>query len=170
MRESRQEVRDKLASLEGNSVLLNFEAKGKLEDIHQNLLKDGLAFHTLVPHTGGATIYAAIVDPKDIKATVAAAKTAAGRYDSKITYHKGRSEFIGTQSDTGSDREQRDAARAIYERNIERSTVPGSQAVWDRIRSTWGKGLGIKALVSFSENGIAKERSRSGADQSSPSV
>ena len=32
---------------EGESFLHHFDAKGSLEDIHQNLLKDGIAFHTL---------------------------------------------------------------------------------------------------------------------------
>jgi hypothetical protein len=139
-----QEVRDKLASLEGNGALMSFEAKGSLEDIHKNLLADGLAFHSLVPRTGGATVYAAVVNKDDVKATVAAAKQAAERYGSKITFRPGRGEFIGDTLGTGSDREQRDRARSVYEGNIRRSDVHGSQALWESVRDRWGKALDQK--------------------------
>jgi hypothetical protein len=120
----------------------SFEAKGDLADIHKHLLQDGIAFHTLVPHKGGATVYAVVIDPKEIPSTVAAADKAAERYDGKVTTRHGRGEFFGVPFDQpGSDREQRDAARSIYESNIRQSTVPGSEAIWQGIRDHWGKEL-----------------------------
>ncbi|MEH2475692.1 hypothetical protein V1281_003133 [Nitrobacteraceae bacterium AZCC 2161] len=41
----------------------------------------------------------------------------------------------------GSDREQRDSARASYEENIGKSTVQGSADIWQRVRDRWGQGI-----------------------------
>lgn len=133
------EVREKLASLEGNGALMSFEAKGDLSDIHKSLLDDGLAFHSLVPKDGGATVYAAVEKKKDVEPTIAAMKKAAERYGSEVKIRPGRAEFIGDQLGTGPDREQRDRARAAYEAHIRRSNVPGSDAVWQSVRDRWGK-------------------------------
>jgi hypothetical protein len=65
--------------------------------------------------------YAVVTDPKDVDATASTVEKAAGRYGSEINYRHGRGEFIGNSSDAGSDREQRDAARSIYEENIRQS-------------------------------------------------
>ena len=48
-------------------------------------------------------------------------------------------EIKKTGQDDGSDREQRDDARAAYEKNIGESSVQGSAAVWQRVCDWWGK-------------------------------
>jgi hypothetical protein len=149
--EAVQEVRDRLASLHGDAALMSFEVKGDLEKIHQDLLKDGLAFHTLISHEYGATVYAVETDPKNVAATVAIVKQAAGRYDSKITYRKGRAEFIGDLSGTGSDREQRDRARGVYEDYIRRSPVYRSEDIWKGIHDKWGTAGEQAAKIFFQE-------------------
>jgi hypothetical protein len=100
----------------------------------------------LVPYKGGATVYVAEADPKNVQAAVAATDKAAGRYGSKVTYRHGRGELIGDKVGTGSDREQRDRARSIYESNIRQSSVHSSQAVWQSIRDRWGEALAASDL------------------------
>lgn len=121
----------------GDAAMAHFEATGALADIHKNLLQDGVAFHTLVPHDGGATVYVADLDgsAKD------AIKKAAARYDAEVGIKWGRAEFLGTQKQDGSDREQRDDARADYERIIDQSKVAGHDTVWKRVRDRWGQGI-----------------------------
>jgi hypothetical protein len=133
---------------------MSFQAKGDLADIHKQLLSDGLAFHTLVPQDGGATVYAAEIDPKNLQATVDAVRKAADRYGSKITYRHGRGEFIGDSLGTGSDREQRDRARAVYEDYIRRSPVYRSEAIWQGVRDNWSASAdqAAKGLKAYDES------------------
>ncbi|HMF47475.1 MAG TPA: zeta toxin family protein, partial [Candidatus Saccharimonadales bacterium] len=124
----------------GDHVMYNFDATGKLEDIHKSLLQDGLAFHTLVPHDGGATVHVIDMDKSD--ATLQAVQKAAGRYGAKYQARFGRGEFPGTdqrENDPRPDREQRDDARRAYEEIIRRSSVPDSRAVFERVRDRWGQ-------------------------------
>lgn len=119
----------------GHAAMAHFEAKGDLADIHQNLLKDGVAFHTLSPHDGGATVYVADLDGSAIPAI----KQAAARYDSEVGIKFGRAEFLGTEKQDGSDREQRDDARKIYEGIIHQSPVEGHDQIWQRVHSSWNQ-------------------------------
>lgn len=120
---------------DGSAVLSHFEAKGKLKEIHRNLLQDGLTFHTLVPTASGAIVYVADLDGSMLEAV----KKGAERYDAKVTVQFGKAEFIGDTSGQGSDREQRDRAREIYEGIIRESPVSGSERIWAGIRDRWGK-------------------------------
>lgn len=121
----------------GAAALYKFEAKGALADIHKNLLQDGLAFHTLVPHSGGATVYVADLDGKSHDAVV----KGASRYDANVQVQFGKAQFLGTNREDGTDREQRDSARESYENDIRKSPVHGSAEVWNRVRDRWGEGL-----------------------------
>jgi hypothetical protein len=120
---------------DGPAALSKFTAKGELAQIHKDLLSDGLAFHTLVPTSGGATVFVADLDGSAVDAI----KKASGRYGSEVEVQFGRAEFLGTTKSDGSDREQRDDARKIYEGNIKESSVQGSQEVWARVRDRWGQ-------------------------------
>jgi hypothetical protein len=119
----------------GPAVLYKFAGKGTVQEIHDKLLGQGLAFHTLVPQKEGAAVYVADLDGSLHDAVAKASGNAT------VEYRFGRAEFIGTQSETGSDREQRDDARRAYEKIIDQSPVPGSQAVWQRVHHRWGEEL-----------------------------
>jgi hypothetical protein len=127
---------------EGSAALYRMHTpESDVQKLHENLIKDGLAFHTIVPHTegGGADV---IVADLNGSAHDAMAK-AAERYNADVTYEIGQAEFIGTQKQDGSDREQRDDARRAYEEVIQQSSVQGSQEVWARLRHSWGETLGV---------------------------
>jgi hypothetical protein len=105
--------------------------------IHEDLLADGIAFHTLASTPGGAAVYMADLD----ESAADAIEKAAERYGSEVEVHFGRAEFLGTDKQDGTDREQRDSARRVFEENIAESPVQGSAEIWDRIRDSWGKEL-----------------------------
>lgn len=124
---------------DGDSVLYKFHAKGDLKSIHDNLLADGVAFHTIVPVANDAAdIYVVDMDGSAHDAVARGAE----RYDAEVEYHRGRGEFIGTSKDDGSDREQRDDARRSYEQAIGESSVQGGAEIWSRIRNRFRKTLG----------------------------
>jgi hypothetical protein len=124
---------------QSGAVLYKFEAQGDVQAIHHHLLEDGVAFHTLVPHKDdkGATVYVADLDGSIHDAV----DKASSRYHSNVEYRFGIAEFIGTTSEEGTDREQRDDARRAYEQVIKESPVQGSQAVWGRVHNRWGETL-----------------------------
>jgi hypothetical protein len=127
----------------GKSALYRMHVpEGDVLKLHENLIKDGLAFHTIVPHTagGGADV---IVADLDGSAHDAMAK-AAERYNADVSYEDGQAEFIGTTKEDGTDREQRDDARRAYEEVISQSPVQESQAIWAGVHHTWGQELGVK--------------------------
>jgi hypothetical protein len=119
----------------GKVALAQFEATGNLATIHKNLLKDGLENHTLVPTSNGARVYVVDLDGSQ----TAAVKKGASRYgkDNPVHVQFGRGEFIGTTKTDGSDREQRDSARSVYEAYINRSPVPGAAKIWSGIHDHW---------------------------------
>jgi predicted ABC-type ATPase len=121
----------------GQAAMAHFEATGDLTDIHKALLQDGVAFHTLVPHAGGATVYVADLDGSALDSI----KKAAARYDAEVGIKFGRAEFLGTVKQDGTDREQRDDARAVYEGTIRQSQVAGHDQLWNRVRDRWGQGI-----------------------------
>ena len=116
-----------------------------LVKLHQELIQDGLAFHTIVPHIdgGGADVF--VVDHEN-QAHDAMAR-AAERYNADVTYEVGKSEFIGSTKEDGTDREQRDDARRIYQEVIKQSKVQGSQKVWKSVHHAWGEELGVAPPV-----------------------
>ena len=127
----------------GVSVLAQFEAKGRLNAIHKNLLVDGIENHTIVPHADGkgATVYVVDLDGSTLSKVVKAAE----RYDNDAYYQTGRAEFIGNTDYTDdkgqplSDREQRDRAREVYESIINQSSVKEAQAIWQDVRNRWSE-------------------------------
>ena len=119
----------------GVSVLAQFEAKGKLNAIHKNLLKKGVENHTIVPHEDGegATVYVVDLDGSNLDNVVQAAE----KYDNDVYYQTGRAEFIGNTDYSGSDREQRDRAREVYESIINQSSIEEAQTIWQDVRNHW---------------------------------
>jgi len=127
----------------GDSFMATFEAQGKLDDLHNDLLKAGLENHTLEPTKGGALVHVY----GDNQATLDKIDKAAGQYDTKAQFTAGHGEFIGTSKTDGSDREQRDDAREQYDAIIsEAQTRPEFSGrdigqAWDDIRASWGREL-----------------------------
>jgi hypothetical protein len=120
---------------DGPAVLYKFESPDDVHKTHEKMLANGLAFHTLVPHKDGTTVYIADLDGS-LHDSIA---KASGKAD--VEYRHGKAEFIGTQSEAGDDRQQRDDARRAYEKIISQSPVQGSDAAWNRIRNRWGETL-----------------------------
>jgi phage-related protein (TIGR01555 family) len=129
----------------GGSTMSRFEAKGDLKAIHKGLLKDGLENHTVIPNEAGDGATIVIVDFDGSSAE--AIKKGASRYgdDNPIHVQFGQAKLIGDTEDdvgakagTGSDREQRDRARKVYESYINRSPVPNAKRVWKDVRNYWG--------------------------------
>ena len=127
----------------GMSVLAQFDATGDLNKIHKQLVRDGIENHTIVPREGGATIYVAYIDKPDL----ASLDKAAERYGkgNPVYFQHGKAEFIGDTPEyvgdlagTGTDRQQRDRARSVYERVINESPVQNAEAVWKNVRDYWG--------------------------------
>ena len=105
-----------------------------------DLLEEGLENHTIEPWDGG---HGASVHLVDLDVLV---EGAAGRYgkDNPVQYRQERAEFIGTKKSDGTDREQRDDARRVYEEIIKQSTVPCSRETWARICDNWDKAFGLE--------------------------
>ena len=122
---------------DGDQFLYSFHADGDLEEIHDNLLADGIEFHTVIPTKGGAMVYVADMsgDAKD------AVAKGAQRYHSKVTVDQGKAKFIGPENQGGTDAEYRARSRAAYERIIGSSGVRGADALWQRIYHTYGATL-----------------------------
>lgn len=118
----------------GKQVLAQFDAKGTLANISKGLQKDGVKFYTLVPKDDGATVYMVDFDGSQLDKM----DKAATRYgeDNALHYQFGRAEQIGYDG-KGSDREQRDRAREIYEGVINESPVKEARAIWQDIRDHW---------------------------------
>jgi hypothetical protein len=121
----------------GKTVLAHFNAKGKVDEIHRNLLEDGLDQHTIVPVKGGARVYVVDLDGSHSDAI----EKGAARYGdaNKVTVKFGRGEFIGTDKEDGSDSEQRDSAREVYEAAINESPVSDAREIWKEASDTWGE-------------------------------
>lgn len=122
----------------GTSALYQMQVpESDPQKLHENLLADGVAFHTIVPHGIGSEVYVADLDGSAHDAMAKAAE----RYDAQVTYQRGQAEFIGTHKEDGTDREQRDDARRAYEEIIKQSSVPRSAEVWSRVHHHWGQTL-----------------------------
>jgi len=123
----------------GPAKLLSFDATGDLHVIHDTLINDGVAFHTLVPTEDGkgAKVYVVDMDGSAIPHVIQAANT----FKSEVSYQSGHAEFIGTQKEDGSDHEQRQDARRTYEDIIGESSVQGATAKWQGVHNRWGSTL-----------------------------
>ena len=128
---------------DGTSALYRMHTpEGDVQRLHENLIKDGLVFHTILPHTGVGGGTDVIVADLDGSAHDAMSK-AAERYNADVFYETGQAEFIGTQREDGTDREQRDDARRAYEEVIQQSPVQESREIWTRLHHSWGETLGL---------------------------
>lgn len=151
----------------GVGVLAQFEATGKLAAIHKSLLKDGIENHTVVPNENGATIYVVDLDGSNLEKINKAAERFGD--DNPVYFQTGRAEFIGDPGpakgdDYGSDREQRDRAREVYESVIEQSSVPQAQAIWQDVHNHWGAptdkvGFALTPTAIIAENPNIKKNS-----------
>jgi hypothetical protein len=121
----------------GDALLYQMHAAGDLKSIHQRLLADGLAFHSLAPTSDGADVYVADLDGSAHEGIQRAAED----FHGAVTYQRGHAEFLGTTQETGTDREIRDDARRAYEGIIHQSPVQGGAEVWRRNRDRWSSAL-----------------------------
>jgi hypothetical protein len=119
----------------GAHAMIEFQMSGQLADIHNKLLKDGIAFHTLEPKGDGAVVHVFA----DNHAAVEHVMKTAESYGVETISTKGTGEFIGTRKEDGTDREQRDDARREYERIIRQAGAGGShpdiEKVWNDYRN-----------------------------------
>lgn len=133
----------------GDAFMAHFDVAGKSEDVHAKLLNDGLAFHTLQP-MGGDAIRVHVYGSD--QGTIDAIDKAARDANAQVRITPGRGEFLGTAKDTGSDREQRDDARRVYEEAIRQISSAGTLAgrdvgkVWDEARDYWQSLSATKGL------------------------
>jgi hypothetical protein len=122
----------------GGEYIASFEAKGTPEEIHDHLLSHNVAFHTLQLKQDGAKVYVYGADQETLQAVADAAK----QFDTKIEVLPGKGKFIGTEKEDGTDAEQREDARRIYQRIIDRAVTAGKlrgdfSSKWDDLRDRW---------------------------------
>lgn len=120
----------------GKQFMAAFEAKGSLDEIHNHLLQSHVTFHTLEPRENGAVVHVY----GDGQETLDKVSSAAEHYGSQVKVTKGDGEFVGTTKEDGTDREQRDDARRIYESVIENAgKLHGRdpRAIWKDVRDRW---------------------------------
>jgi hypothetical protein len=133
----------------GNAFMASFNMVGQLDQIHQQLLDDGLAFHTLEPTSDGAVVHIYGED----QATADAVDKAAGKHDTQAGFTFGNGAFIGTTKQDGTDREQRDDARRAYEAIIRHPEAGAAfqgrdvNQIWQDIRGRWGGELTPQAVT-----------------------
>jgi len=118
----------------GQNFLAGFDVEGKAVDLHKQLLKDGLAFHTYNLSVKGVSVSTS----SDRCATVEAVDKASLEFDVIPEFVRGDGEFIGTTKEDGTDREQGDDARKQYERVIRGIAHSGALEGQD-IGKTWDK-------------------------------
>ena len=127
---------------DGKAQLFHFEAKGNLDKIHQDLLEDGVAFHSLVPTKDGATVFAVDAEGSGDMKVALAVKKAAERYGSEVTARPGKAKFLVGDT-TGTAEEQRHKARLAYGNIIKKSGVQGAQELWARVRPTYKQAFNV---------------------------
>lgn len=125
----------------GSDFLASFPVQGNISEIHDQLLKAGLTFHTLQPHGDHVIVHAYGSDQDAIDAV----HKAASGFGADPEFISGGGEFIGTTKTDGTDREQRDDARREYEKVIQAglsSELEGQDfgALWHGIRDRWSAG------------------------------
>jgi hypothetical protein len=122
----------------GNEYIASFEAKGSPEEIHEDLLRHKVAFHTLQLKQDGATVHVYGSDQETLESVSDAAK----EHDAGVKVLPGKGKFIGTEKEDGTDAEQREDARRIYRDIIDRAVAAGKlrgdfRSKWDDIRDRW---------------------------------
>jgi hypothetical protein len=137
---------------DGPSRLYRFTTEGKsVKDVHQDLLKRGIEFHTLVPHRKGVDVV--VFSEKFDDGIFTKVRSTANDYGSKVVQWKGQGEFLGSWT-------SREEGAAIYERQI--ASFAGARGSrgrdllewWGSFRDHWGdgrKGQAVKKAKSFAE-------------------
>lgn len=137
----------------GPHALYDMEVPDKPAAAHAALLKAGIPFHTLVEAGNGTR---ALVVDTDGSLGKSVGDFAAA-HGITATRTLGHAEFIGDDKGTGSDAEQRDRARAEYERVIAASNSPRYQGrtagqVFQGVRDRWGAAVrSQKRLLTFDQ-------------------
>jgi hypothetical protein len=119
---------------DGEGAMATFSVKGSLRQVHADLLKAGVPFHTLeqAADRSGWRVHVFLDNQEHLDALTDAAK----QLGSRVRFVKGHGEFIGTNIE-GTDEEQRADARRVYEQVIEEAaSVPGGLGGRD-IRGAW---------------------------------
>lgn len=126
-------------SLLGPHTLYDMEVPGEnIEQVHEELLKSGVPFHTLVPSAAGTR--AIVVDTDGSLAKNVG--DYAVSHNTIATRSTGHAEFMGDDEGAGSDAEQRDRARRAYEGVIQAGAASryNGQSVgdiWKGVRDRW---------------------------------
>jgi YD repeat-containing protein len=116
----------------------------------------------------GAAVYVVDLDGSSLKAIDKGAE----RYGegNPVHFQNGRAEFIPPEVPSGTDRQQRDSSREVYERVIAESPVQGASAIWQDVRHRWGAATGqgvmrfILALLVMSGTAMAQVQNRTYQD------
>lgn len=131
-----------------NDFLGSFTVNGKLEEVHQSLLDNGLSFHTLEPQEDGSI--KAYVFGND-QATLKMLNNLGDIYGTKIEVAQGSGEFLGSTLTKEGDAAIRADAAAKYEDTIRLwlNGQPDSvREQWAQLRSDWdraeARSVGIK--------------------------
>ncbi|MBO0784351.1 MAG: hypothetical protein J2P37_36575, partial [Ktedonobacteraceae bacterium] len=136
----------------GAHGMAQFELKGSLADIHNELLQNGLAFHTLEPTEDGAKVHI-LADNQDIADTVV---DVANAHAAHLRIIPGNGEFIGTDlEETGTDTEQRADAQRDYARIIDQ--VATKRRGGGRIRDVWRSAYNTWRAATGETTGAAEE-------------
>lgn len=141
-REVRITIGERFPETRGENFLATFNTGrpvSELDAVHTNLLKQGVTFHSLEPTAGGIVVHVFGSEQSQIETIDKVAKS----YDAKVKFQRGRGEFIGTVKEDGTDREQRDDARRVYQEIIDQAELPGRLdrsdigKIWNDLRHRW---------------------------------
>ena len=134
-----------------NEHMATFDMDGDLHDIHQQLLHEGLQYHTLEPRrTGGAKVHIYAQD----QPTIDAISRVAGH--KPVNFVTGKGEFIGTEvkdNDPRSDAQQRADAQREYRKVIRQADHSGALedrnagAIWRSADHRWRQAMGREETV-----------------------
>jgi hypothetical protein len=122
----------------------SFNAHGTVEEVHADLLQNGLPYHTLEPTASGVRVHIYGTDEDTLKATSEAGK----RYGSQVDIQFGQGKFVGSDKD-GSDDEVRADAEQRYQAAIRSYAVSESggsnvEQGWRGLANRW-KSIGKPA-------------------------
>lgn len=147
---------------DGKDAMVQFHATGTVKKIHENLVKDGVENHTIVPTKDGAMVYVVDLNGSALEQIDKGAQ----RYgkDNPVYYQFGKAEFIGTDTYEGTDRQQRDRAREIYQKVIDGSPVQDAATIWKDVRDHWlppyeAEGYDLTPSAIIAENPNIKKNS-----------
>jgi hypothetical protein len=132
--------------MDGKDRLYSMAAVGTPEQMHADLLKSGIPFHTLATYGPGKNSNLTRIVVVDTDGSLHdKISTFAETHHTAAMGFAGHAEFIGDQEGTGSDAEQRQRAQKAYD-----SIIAGAQgrypngdgrAVWQGIRDRWANRL-----------------------------